>query len=99
MVGWFVLPPGPPSMPPDSPSNPVTRRIRSPFGARASFVVLVVAVLGLIAAGVLVTQISDQMRNDANGRLDGRADAATADVAAIVSTAASDLRLAGRNEG
>ena len=97
MVAWSRSRLVPRSMPPDSPSNPVTRRIRSPFGARASLVVLVVAVLGLIAGGTLVAQISDQMRDDANGRLDSRADAATADVASIISTASSDLRLARRN--
>src|SRR5690349_22736486 len=85
-------------MPLDLPPDRLVARIRSPFGARTSFVAILVAVLALVAGGALVGQISDQMRRDADARLDARTDATTADIAAITSQAAADLRLARRNE-
>lgn len=73
-------------------------RIRSPLGARTSFVVLAVVVLALVAGAALVSQVTDQMRRDADARLDSQTDTATADVATIITNASSDLRLARQND-
>jgi diguanylate cyclase (GGDEF)-like protein len=71
--------------------------LRSPFGARSSLVIVFVALLAVVAGSVVVAQLTEQMRRDADGRLA----AATVNVSAAVhdtlSTAASDLRLARQN--
>jgi len=70
---------------------------RTPFGARASFVVAMMVLLALVAGAAVVSQVTGQMRSEADARLDAHA----TDVAHIVETtmaeASSDIRLARRN--
>ncbi|HEV8545975.1 MAG TPA: diguanylate cyclase [Candidatus Limnocylindrales bacterium] len=76
----------------------IAKWLRTPFGARAAGVVAVIVVLALVAGLAVVTQVTDQMRRDADARLDGHA----ADVAGLLeetmASASSDIRLARRNE-
>lgn len=71
--------------------------IRAPFSARASLVVMAMAILALVAGVAVVSQITGQMRTEADARLDAHA----ADVALAVETtmanASSDIRLARQN--
>jgi len=73
------------------------RSVRSPFGARSWLVIATVVVLALVAAVAVVSQITGQMRTEAEARLDDQAKAVSADVQGTMTTASSDIRLARRN--
>lgn len=69
-----------------------------PFGARTSLVVLVLAALAIIAGSTVVSQVTDQMRREADARQDGRAEDVASSLTAMMTSASSDIRLARRNE-
>ncbi len=75
----------------------VARRSVRAVSARTSVLVALMVVLVLVAGGAVLVQVTDQMRREADGRLDGH----TADLArsldGILQRAASDIRLASRN--
>ena len=71
--------------------------LRRPFDVRSSSVIAVVAVLALVAGFTVFSQITDQMRRDADARLDAHAVEVSAGVHELVSAASSDIRLARRN--
>ncbi|TAL05932.1 MAG: diguanylate cyclase [Chloroflexota bacterium] len=69
-----------------------------PFGARTLLVVVVLAALAIIAGSTVVSQVTDQMRREADARQDRRAEDVATTLAGIVGSASSDIRLARRNE-
>ncbi len=69
-----------------------------PFGARSSLVIFVLAALATIAGSTVVSQVTDQMRREADARQDGRAEDVASSLAATMTSASSDIRLARRNE-
>ncbi|HEY4228474.1 MAG TPA: sensor domain-containing diguanylate cyclase [Candidatus Limnocylindrales bacterium] len=71
--------------------------IRTPFGARASLVVSLVAVLALVVGVAVVWQITGQMRTEADARLDAHASDVALAVETTMSDASSDIRLARQN--
>src|SRR5882757_8939652 len=71
--------------------------IRTPFGARASGVVAMMVVLALIAGIAVVSQITGQMRNEADARLDAHAAAVASRLQTTIDDASSDIRLARQN--
>jgi diguanylate cyclase (GGDEF)-like protein len=71
--------------------------LKSPFGARSSLVITVVAVLALVAGSIVVLQITDQMRHEADGRLSAASATTSASVQKIMADASSDIRLARQN--
>jgi len=75
----------------------LARRLLSPFGARASIVVAAVAVLAVIAAIVVVFQVTGQMRHEADTRLDAHASTVGHSLQDTMDRASSDIRLARRN--
>ena len=84
-------------------SNDVSRRtlivraLGSPFTARASVVIGVVALLAVVASAAVFSEVSKQMRREADQRLDAHAVTVAASVADVIATASSDIRLARRN--
>ena len=81
-----------------TPRPSVVRRIVNLFGARTAGVIAIVAVLAIVAGIAVVSQVTDQMRRDADARLASH----TADVGGALedtmSSASSDIRLARRNQ-
>jgi diguanylate cyclase (GGDEF)-like protein len=75
----------------------VPRWLKSPFGARSSLVIVVVAVLAIVAGTLVVLQITNQMRREADDRLAREASAVASAVDGIMVSASSDLRLARQN--
>jgi diguanylate cyclase (GGDEF)-like protein len=71
--------------------------LRTPFAARSTAVIAVVTLLAVIAAFLTVSQITGQMRREADVRLDAHAATVASAVGTRFETAASDLRLARRN--
>jgi len=71
--------------------------LKSPFGARASLVIVVVAVLALLAGSMVVLQITNQMRREADDRLAASTAAVSAGVEQIMADASADIRLARQN--
>ena len=71
--------------------------LRSPFGARSSLVIVFVALLAVVAGSLVVVQLTDQMRRDADARLASATTGVAADVHETLAAAASDLRLARQN--
>jgi diguanylate cyclase (GGDEF)-like protein len=71
--------------------------LKSPLGARSSLVVMVVAILAIAAGSLVVIQVTNQMRSDADSRLSGATTAAADAVHQTMASAASDLRLARQN--
>ena len=69
-----------------------------PFGARSSLVIFVLAALAIIAGSTVVSQVTDQMRREADAHQDGRAEDVASSLAAIMTSASSNIRLARRNE-
>ena len=69
-----------------------------PFGARSSLVIFVLAALAIIAGSTVVSQVTDQMRREADAHQDGRAEDVASSLAAIMTSASSTIRLARRNE-
>ena len=71
--------------------------LKSPFGARSSVVIVVVAVLALVAGSLVVLQITDQMRHEADDRLAASTASVSADVDKVMANASADIRLARQN--
>jgi diguanylate cyclase (GGDEF)-like protein len=71
--------------------------LRSPFGARSSLVITLVAVLALVAGTLVVLQITTQMRREADERLAAEAGTIADAVEDIMTAASSDIRLARQN--
>ena len=71
--------------------------LKSPFGARSSFVIIAVAVLALIAGSLVVLQITNQMRREADDRLAASTQSVSAAVQKTMDDASSDIRLARQN--
>ena len=71
--------------------------IRTPFSARASLVVAAVAILALVAGVAVVSQITGQMRSEADDRLDAHAASVALAVETTMGDASSDIRLARQN--
>ena len=71
--------------------------LKSPFGARSSVVVVVVAVLALIAGSLVVLQITNQMRHEADDRLAASTAMTAAEIQKAMADASSDIRLARQN--
>src|SRR5439155_2607971 len=90
-----ALPPGAPDHAPRPPR--VLGWLRSPFGARTSLVIATVAVLALVAGFAVVAQITGQMRQEADARLDAHTASVAAAVQETMGSASSDIRLARRN--
>ena len=68
------------------------------FGVRSALLVLVIASLGVIAGTTVVSQVTNQMRSEANAREDGHAVDIAESLETIMATASSDIRLARRNK-
>jgi len=75
----------------------ITGWIRTPFGARASAIVMMMALLGTIAGVAVVSQITGQMRSEADARLDAHSVNVARTLEQTMADASSDIRLARRN--
>ncbi|MBI2782244.1 MAG: GGDEF domain-containing protein [Chloroflexi bacterium] len=71
--------------------------IRTPFGARASAIVMMMALLGTVAGVAVVSQITGQMRSEADARLDAHSVDVARALEQTMADASSDIRLARRN--
>src|SRR5262245_14331556 len=71
--------------------------LKAPFGARSSVVVALVAVLAIVAGSVVVLQITNQMRREADDRLAASSASVSGGVDKIMVDASSDIRLARQN--
>ncbi len=71
--------------------------LKSQFGARSSLVITLVAVLALVAGSMVVLQITNQMRHEADDRLAAAAGKASVAVEELITDASADIRLARRN--
>jgi diguanylate cyclase (GGDEF)-like protein len=71
--------------------------LKSPFGARSSLVITLVAVLALVAGSLVVLQITNQMRHEADDRLAAAAGKASVAVQQLMTHASADIRLARQN--
>lgn len=71
--------------------------LKSPFGARSSLVIALVAVLGLIAGSVVVLQITDDMKREDDSQLAAHASLVSDAVEETMTSASSDIRLARQN--
>jgi diguanylate cyclase (GGDEF)-like protein len=71
--------------------------LKSPFGARSSLVIALVAVLALIAGSLVVLQITNQMRREDDTRLAAQAGLVSDAIAETMTAASSDIRLARQN--
>ena len=71
--------------------------LRSPFGARSTLVITFVALLALVAGSLVVLQITDQMRREADDRLATASTSVAHVVQQTMTDASSDIRLARQN--
>ena len=71
--------------------------LKSPFGARSSLVIALVAVLALVAGSLVVLQITNQMRHEADDRLAAAAGKASVAIEELMTDASADIRLARQN--
>jgi len=71
--------------------------LKSPFGARSSLVITLVAALALVAGSLVVLQITNQMRHEADDRLTAAAGKASVAVEELMTDASADIRLARQN--
>ena len=71
--------------------------LKSPFGARSSMVIVVVAVLALVAGTLVVLQITNQMRHEADDRLAASTASVATSVDQVMADASADIRLARQN--
>src|SRR6185295_4307302 len=71
--------------------------IRTPFGGRASSVVVLTVLLALVAGIAVVSQITGQMRSEADTRLDAFAGNVAMTLESSMEDASSDIRLARQN--
>ena len=74
------------------------RRLQLPFGLRTGFVIVVIALLAIVAGVVVVTQVTGQMRVEAEARLDTHVAQEADALQQLIASASSDIRLARRNE-
>ena len=70
----------------------------TPFGARAALVMAITGVLAVVAGILVVSQVTDQMRREADGRLERHATEVAQALQETMASASSDIRLARRNE-
>jgi diguanylate cyclase (GGDEF)-like protein len=73
------------------------RRFRVPIRARTGVVIVSIALLGTVAGLVVLSQITDQMRGEADARQDRHVVDESASLEALMASASRDLRLARRN--
>ena len=71
--------------------------LKSPFGARSSLVIALVAVLAIVAGSLVVLQITNQMRREADDRLAAATAKASLAVEELMTDASADIRLARQN--
>jgi diguanylate cyclase (GGDEF)-like protein len=76
----------------------LARWTRLPIGARAAVVIVVTVLLAVVAGAVVVTQLTDQMRREAEARLDRHTSDEAASLQDLMTSASQDIRLARRNE-
>ena len=76
----------------------VAKLLLTPFGARSPGLIAIVAVLAVVAGFAVVTQVTDQMRREADARLDGQASDVARLLEQTMASASSDIRLARRND-
>jgi len=69
-------------------------RPRVPIVARSTLVIATVAVLAVGAGAFVVSELTGQMRQEAEARLDAHAASVADDIHAIMASASSDIRLA-----
>lgn len=75
----------------------VPSRLRSPFGSRSSLIIATIAVLAIVAGVVVFSQVTGQMRREADDRLDAHAAVLARSLEETIVGASSDIRLARRN--
>ncbi len=68
-----------------------------PIGARAAGLITIIAVLGVVAGVAVVSQVTDQMRRDADARLASHSSDEGRVLEETMASASSDIRLARRN--
>jgi diguanylate cyclase (GGDEF)-like protein len=71
--------------------------LKSPFGARSTLVIALVAVLAIVAGSLVVLQITNQMRHEADDRLAAEAGSVSNAIDGTMTSASSDIRLARQN--
>jgi hypothetical protein len=71
--------------------------LKSPFGARSTLVITFVALLALVAGSLVVLQITNQMRREADDRLANASTAVAGVVQQTMIDTSSDIRLARQN--
>jgi diguanylate cyclase (GGDEF)-like protein len=71
--------------------------LKSPFGARSSLVIALVAVLALIVGSLVVLQITDDMKREDDSQLAAHAGLVSDAVEETMTAASSDIRLARQN--
>jgi diguanylate cyclase (GGDEF)-like protein len=75
----------------------VPGRIRTPFGSRSSLIIAMIAVLAVVAGLIVVSEVTGQMRREADARLDAHAAIVARSLEHTMAGASSDIRLARRN--
>src|SRR6266540_1143989 len=80
-----------------TPRSGVMRWVLTPFGARAAGLIAIIAALGVIAGIAVVSQVTDQMRRDADARLASHTFDEGRVLEETMASASSDIRLARRN--
>ena len=81
-----------------APRSGMSRWVLTPFGARAAGLIAIIAVLGVIAGVAVVSQVTDQMRRDADARLASHTSDEGRVLEETMASASSDIRLARRNQ-
>ena len=71
--------------------------LKSPFGARSSLVIALVALLALIAGSLVVLQITEEMRREDDTRFAAQAGLVSDAIEETMTAASSDIRLARQN--
>ena len=77
---------------------PVARWLLDALGARTAALIVTIAVLAVIAGIAVVSQVTDQMRREADARLDAQATDIARSLEETMASASSDIRLARRND-
>ncbi len=76
----------------------IAKWLNTPFGARAVGLIAIIAVLAIVAGIAVVSQVTDQMRREADARLAGQASDVARLLENTMASASSDIRLARRNQ-
>jgi diguanylate cyclase (GGDEF)-like protein len=76
----------------------IAKWLSTPFGARAVGLIAIIAVLAVVAGIAVVSQVTDQMRREADARLEGQASDVARLLQNTMASASSDIRLARRNQ-